>query len=265
MAHRLVRILDDADSQVLMDAVDAFIEAEFTRENVIARRAYVFRFGTSEIDSNAFAIHHPGSAETADLPGFEMAELPEPLREATRRACAEIGLERGRVYFNIGRYIAHAGELPPHFDGELFDYSIPPDGGGMMVRSGIRPSEVAVLTLRNATHAGGTILVDESGETSVVTARPGELLCFDNLTTQHAVPDMDAQRDEPKAAVSSRSDGPWIRYIVGWRAFEDRCFEWSDGRPLVPLSVSEAAGLHRRFLSERWPAQIEGELARAAL
>jgi hypothetical protein len=62
MGHRLKQILDETRCRELIDAVDAFIEREFTRENVIARRAYVFDFGTSDIDSNAFAIHYPGSA-----------------------------------------------------------------------------------------------------------------------------------------------------------------------------------------------------------
>ena len=263
MSHRLVRIFDELESRSLMEAVEAFIDAEYTRENVAARRAYVFDFGTSEIDSRAFAIHYPGSPETADLPGYAMDELPEPLRQATRIACDEMGLTGGRVFFNVGRYIAHAGELPPHFDGELFDYSVLPDNSGMQVRSGIRPSHVSVLTLKNDTCDGGTLIVSESGESSVVDARPGELLCFDNLTTKHGVPDMAAVAEDPEG--DSPGEGAWVRYIVGWRAFEDRCFRWSDGQPLEPLTLAEAASLHRRFLAEQWPSQIAAELSRGRL
>ncbi|MBW2499812.1 MAG: hypothetical protein JRF61_21220 [Deltaproteobacteria bacterium] len=265
MAHRLKRILAEAACRELMDVVDDFIEREFTRENVIARRTYVFDFGASDIDSHAFAIHYPGSAETADLPGYPMDELPAPLRKATRLACDEIGLTRGRVFFNVSRYIARAGSLPLHYDGELFDFSILPNNEGMRVHSGIRPSQVAVLTLENATREGGTWLASEGGEVFTVRARPGELLCFDNLTMQHGVPDMEEVTQAADAASGSSSGRPWIRYSVGWRAFEDRCFRWADGEPLEPLSLEEAADLHRHFLSERWPGQIAGELSRAAL
>jgi hypothetical protein len=264
MGHRLKQILDETRCRELIDAVDAFIEREFTRENVIARRAYVFDFGTSDIDSNAFAIHYPGSAETADLPGYAMDELPGPLREATRLACAEMRLTRGRVFFNVGRYVERAGSLPLHYDGELFDFSILPNNEGMRVHSGIRPSQVAVLTLENDTRDGGTWLASEGGEVFTVRARPGELLCFDNLTMQHGVPDMEGVAETAEAAPASTSGRPWIRYIVGWRAFEDRCFRWADGEPLEPLSLEEAADLHRHFLSERWPGLIAGELSRAS-
>jgi hypothetical protein len=48
-----------------------------------------------------------------------MDERPAALREATRLACEEMGLSRGRIFFNVGRYVAHVGSLPLHYDGEL--------------------------------------------------------------------------------------------------------------------------------------------------
>ena len=42
MSHRLKRILEEAECRELIAAVDAFIDDEYTRENVIARRAYGF-------------------------------------------------------------------------------------------------------------------------------------------------------------------------------------------------------------------------------
>ena len=254
METRLERICGPERCEELVAATDAFIAAEYTRENAIRRRSYVFEFG-SPFESYGFALHHPGSPETSDLPGFRLDELPQPLAEITRLVCGRMRFRRGRVFFNASRYPAVSEPLPPHHDGELFDFTVVP-GQPMVVRRGIRPSEVAILTLRNQSGARGTALVDESGATTQFDAGPGDLLHFDNLRYQHSVPDL----DKPAAGPTPT----WARYILGWRPYEDGCHFWASDSPLVPLSVEEAARLHRDFLAKEWPKQVEGDLARAS-
>jgi hypothetical protein len=126
----------------------------------------------------------------------------------------------------------------------------------MVVRRGIRPSEVALLTLRNQSGSRGTALYAKSGETTQFDAGPGELLHFDNLRYQHGVPDLDRPAPGPTS--------PWARYIVGWRPYEDGCFLWASDAPLVPLSLEQAARLHRDFLANDWPKQMAANLARGS-
>src|SRR5262245_13376565 len=248
------RICTAARCEELIVAADAWIAAQYTRENAIRRRTYVFEFG-SPSENYGFALHHPGARETDDLPGFRMDELPPALASITREVCARMRFGRGRVFFNVARYPVVADAVPAHYDGELFDFSVVP-GRSMVVRRGIRPSEVALLTLRNRSAASGPVLVGAGGESLRFPADAGDLLHFDNLRYQHSVPDLD--RPAPDSAQR------WARYVIGWRPYEDGCFLWSDGVPLRPLSLAEAADLHRDFLSREWPRQVEADLARAS-
>lgn len=255
METRLERICGPERCEALIAAADAFIAAEYTRENAILRRSYVFEFG-SPFESYGFALHHPGSPETSDLPGFSLGELPAPLAGITREVCARMRFRRGRVFFNVSRYPAVSEPLPVHHDGELFDFTVVP-GRPMVVRRGIRPSEVAILTLRNQSGSRGTALVAESGETLQPEAGPGDLLHFDNLRYRHGVPDL----DRPAPGPTER----WARYVLGWRPYEDGCHLWTSDAPLAPLSLAEAARLHRDFLANDWPKQVDAELARSTL
>jgi len=254
MDTRLERICGPERCEELIAAADAFIASEYTRENAIRRRSYVFEFG-SPFESYGFALHYPGSPETSDLPGFHLDELPEPLAEITREVCSRMRFRQGRVFFNASRYPAVSEPLPAHHDGELFDFTVVP-GQPMVVRRGIRPSEVAILTLRNQSASRGTALVAESGETLPFDAEAGDLLHFDNLRYRHSVPDL----DQPAPGPTER----WARTILGWRPYEDGCHYWTSDSPLVPLSVEQAARLHRDFLANDWPKQVDADLARAS-
>ena len=253
MDASLERICGPERCEALIAAADAMIAAEYTRENAIRRRSYVFEFG-SPFENYGFALHHPGSPETADLPGFHLDEIPAPLAEITREVCGRMRFARGRVFFNVSRYPAVSAPVPPHYDGELFDFTVVP-GEPMVVRRGIRPSEVAILTLRNRSACPGTALTALSGETIQFEADAGDLLHFDNIRYQHSVPLL----DEPAPASEHR----WARYIIGWRPYEDGCCFWSSEAPLRPLSVAQAAALHRSFLANDWPKQVDADLARA--
>jgi len=251
-------IFDTDACERCIQECDAFIRSAYNRENAVARRSYVFEFGSPH-EAFAFAIQYPGSAATDGLPGFTIDELPPSLREATRRACEKMGLERGRVFMNVGRYSAQSGPIPAHYDGELFDYTVVP-GAGMEVRRGIRPGQVSILTLRNDSSVEGITLTPEQEPPRLVEVAVGELLRFDNIRYQHSVPDI----IEPRPGAEPPRDSKVLRYIVGWRPFEEGCFRWSDGRPLEALAVEEAASMHHDFLQDIWPSQIEADLARAS-
>jgi hypothetical protein len=130
---------------------------------------------------------------------------------------------------------------------------------GNEVRRGIRPREVAILTLRDETLSRGTCLHDSEGQVFQPPMEVGDLLRFDNTIYRHSVPDPvpvdDPSREEP----TSR----WIRVSMGWRAFEHDCFDWRHGQPLRSVDFDEAVSLHERFLVEDWPDQRDGDLARA--
>jgi hypothetical protein len=254
MDASLERICSPERCESLIAATDALIAAQYTRENAIRRRTYVFEFG-SPFENYGFALHHPGAPETDDLPGFRLHEIPGPLAEITRTVCARMRFGSGRVFFNVSRYPAVSAPVPAHYDGELFDFTVTP-GEGMGVRRGIRPSEVALLTLRTRSAASGPVLLTESGEASRFTADAGDLLHFDNLRYRHSVPDLDRPAPEPRQR--------WARYVIGWRPYEDGCYLWSSDAPLEPLSVAEAAELHREFLARDWPKQVQADLARAS-
>ena len=73
-----------------------------------------------------------------------------------------------------------ASQVPKNtaaFDG--FDFDVIP-GQSTVVHSGLRPREVALLTLRNDTEGVGTTLYDEDDEATDTCALTGELLRFDN-------------------------------------------------------------------------------------
>jgi len=257
LSYSIESLLDPEACERVIEAVNAFVEAAYTRENAAARRAYVYEYAV-DMEAFAFALHWPGCAQTRHLPGFELDELPDPLPQITQAVCERMGVGRGRVLFNISRYPEGCLAVPPHFDGELFDYEVQ-ENEGSIVHSGLRPPEVALVTLRNDTDGVGTTLHDVEGDKLIETkAGVGDLLRFDNVRYQHGVPDA-GHRPAP-----NREGGPerWIRYAIGWRAFEQDCSLWSDGAPLRRMTLEEAVAAEERFLRETWPGQIEEILAR---
>jgi hypothetical protein len=258
LTYSVDQLLDPERCEELLRATNELIDTAYTRENAVARRSYVFEY-MEVAQAFAFSVHCPGSPATDHLPGFRLEELPPALASVFPEICKRLGVQNGRVMFNVGRYPERCGAMNPHYDGELFDYEVVPDEGNV-VRNAIRPHRVALLTLRNDSIAGGTRLHDPSDRIVTTNTRAGDLLVFDNLFYRHSVPDPVYADD------AERGPGPprWIRYTVGWRALEDDCFHWQVDRPLRALSLEEAIALHERFLATKWPEQIEGDLARAS-
>lgn len=242
----------------MIQATNSLIQREYTAANAIARRSYVYEY-LDLAESFAFSLHCPGSDETRHLPGFEISELPEALAAVSLEVCERLHLERGRVLFNVGRYPENGEEIPPHYDGELFDFTVIPEVG-QEVRSAIRPRNVAILTLRNDSVACETRLHDGPGKFIQPANRAGDLLCFDNTTYQHSVPTVGPAPKTLEASEQPR----WLRYTLGWRALEDKCFYWEDGQPLRPIGFAEAIRLHEHFLKDEWPSQTDADLARAS-
>lgn len=258
MPHSIARFLEPERCESVLAAINDFVDAQYTAANIRSRRAYVFEYGL-DMEAFAFPIHAPGSPESDHLPGFRLDELPPAVADLTRKAIAVLGLERGRVLWNVGRYAAHAKALHAHYDGELFEYDADPVEGSV-VHSGIRPREVALLTLRNESATCQTILLDEEGKTLETHAEPGDLVCFDNVAYQHAVPATGANRCFPEEEAAGR----WIRFTTGWRSMHEG-FDWKDGRALRPIGFDESVRLHDAFLESKWPAMAEDDVARATL
>jgi hypothetical protein len=258
MTYTIEPLIEPGSCEAVIAAVNAFIERAYTPENVRLRKSYVYEYGL-DMESFAFAVHCPGAPETKDLPGFALEELPDPLPAICRDVCDRMGLVRGRVLFNVGRYPEEAAPVPPHFDGELFEFEVKA-GEGNRVTSGLRPPEVALLTLRNETEGCGTTLHPPDGRVIRTEARVGDLLRFDNLVHQHGVPETGRRVGRQGASARPR----WIRYTIGWRALEQGCAFWRDGHPLRPLGVAEAAAVEERFLSETWPRLVDETVARGS-
>ena len=256
MSWTLERLRDPASCERLIRETNAFIQFAYTRENTLARRTYVSEF--TEVETFAFALQCPGGTATRHLPGFTANEVPPSLMALSLEVADRLSLKQGRVLFNVGRYFEHCGPIVPHYDGELFDYEIEA-GVRNHVHSGIRPREVAILTLRDETWTGGTRLHDASGGIVSPPVQVGDLLRFDNVLYQHGVPD-------PERATGARGDesmpARFIRYTLGWRALDENCFDWRGDEPLRPIEIEEAIGLHERFLREQWPHQSATDVAR---
>ncbi|MEZ4331375.1 MAG: hypothetical protein R3F35_06460 [Myxococcota bacterium] len=273
MTWSLERLRSPDACERLIREINAFISGAYDRANTIARRNYVYEF--TSMETFAFALHCPGSPETRHLPGFADEELPQPIAELAHEVADRLGLKRGRVLFNVGRYFERCGPIVPHYDGELFDHTVVPRVRHR-VHSGIRPRQVAILTLRDDTTTGGTRLHDAAENEITPPMRVGDLLVFDNTLYRHSVPDPVGPSARPSSAEeatpfqdgSARGRQPtskprWLRYTLGWRSLDEACFDWREDEPLRPLSLADAVVLHERFLSERWPDQIESDLARA--
>lgn len=257
LSYSIVRMVEASCCEALLRDMNDFIGSTYSEANARARRAHVYQHQT-DMEAFAFPVHSTGSPQTDHLPGFRLDELPGSLAEICRGATRALRIERGRVLFNVGRYPEGSSVLPPHYDGELFDYTITP-GVGNWVRSGIRPTEVALLTLRNETERCGTSLHDADGKIVETHAQPGELLVFDNTTYQHGVP-----ATGPNVVAGPNARPPrWVRYVVGWRALEEGYY-WNDAEPLRPIAFEEAIALHDRFLANDWPSLIPSELARGS-
>ncbi len=238
MSYSIESFLAPGICEDVIEAVNAFVDRAYTPEACRTRKAYVYEYAVGA-EAFAFAVHCPGSPETRHLPGFALDELPDPLPDIFRRVCRRMGLVRGRVLFNVARYPEDCPALPAHFDGELFEFEVLPEGRGSVTHSGLRPREVGLVTLRNESEACGTTLHAADGSITPTRARVGELLRFDNVHQR------------------------WIRFVIGWRALEQDCADWCDARPLRAVSIEEAVAIEERFLEQTWPGLVDETLARA--
>ena len=256
MSHSITRMIPLSECEDLIRDVNDFIASNYDEANARARLAHIYEHGM-EMEAFAFPIHHPGSPESAHLPGFALDALPDSLAALCRAASQALGLERGRMLFNVSRYPEDASALPAHYDGELFDYTVE-SGQGNTVRRGIRPTQVALLTLRNETERCGTTLHDLEGKVIETQAQAGELLIFDNTVYQHAV-----SETGPNVKAGPEVARPrWARFTIGWRALEEG-FYWNDAEALRPIEFSEAIEMHDRFLAKDWSEQLLEDLSRA--
>ena len=128
MSHSIESFLDPATCEAVIGAVNDFVDRAYTPERCRLRQAYVYEYRLG-MEAFAFAVHCPGSQETRHLPGFGLEELPQPLPRIFREVCARMGLSRGRVLFNVARYPEDSPPVAAHFDGELFEFELRPDGG----------------------------------------------------------------------------------------------------------------------------------------
>lgn len=148
-----------------------------------------------------------------------------------------------RLLFNVQMYSGFNKPVAKHFDGEYFDFEAKEDNS-LFIKSALRPSKVAVLTLINDSQGGGTRLHYEDGSSEVVSGEPGDLLVFSNETLYHSV-------DELSGTVH-RPDG-LLRMIIGWRALEESTSLVENGQTVGRVSVETARMLHKDFLKDRWP------------
>lgn len=262
MSYDVTPFVEPDRCEALIEDMNAFIAKAYTEANIRSRRSHVYEVGM-DMEPFAFVVHCPGDPLTDDLPGFHLEELPPRLAALNERAVAVLGIERGRVLFNVGRYAANCARVNPHFDGELFAFEVDLALGSHVI-DGIRPSQVALLTLRNETRNCSTTLHDADDKVVMPTARAGDLLVFDNLVYKHGVP-ATGDFEDPARAVDPRTGRPrWIRYTIGWRALEEG-HAWEDGEIRERLDFAEAVARHRRFLERDWASRLPLELERATL
>ena len=257
MSWSVERLRPRARCEALIRDTNAFIARAYTRANTLTRRNYVYEF--SRMETFAFSLHCPGAMATRHLPGFTEDEIPTSLRTLAREVTDRLSIKRGRVLWNVGRYFEYCGAITPHYDGELFDHEVEPQVRHT-VRRGIRPREVAILTLRDETAHGGTRLHDAAGGVVAPPLQTGDLLRFDNTLYMHSVPD--PVRASGHLDQDDAGNPRWVRYTMGWRALEDGCFDWRDGEPLRPIELDAAIELHERFVRDDWPRQSEIDVAR---
>ena len=258
MSHSIARLLAPDRCESVLAAINDFVDQAYTEPNIRTRRAHVYEYGL-DMEAFAFPVHCPGSPESDHLPGFRLDELPPSVVPVVEAAVERLDLSRGRVLWNVSRYTANCAPLPAHYDGELFEFEPDPVHGNT-VHSGIRPREVALLTLRNESLSCQTTLHDLDGRVTGTRLEPGELMIFDNVSHMHGVP---ASGDNC-VAPEPEAGGRWIRVTTGWRAMDDG-FDWNDARPLRPIDFEEAVELHDAFLATKWPHLVEENVRRATL
>lgn len=217
-----------------MEEIARFVEPTSTLENLQTRKAYPQDYAQNR-RSYALSILACPTPETRELPALSLDEIPASLRALTLRVVVQLGLRAGRVLFNVQKYRGGSESVPAHFDGEYFEFS--KDAFG--IHEAIRPRFVALMTLRDVSSNGVTILVpDGGGEARRVATGAGDLLIFDNLGYTHRVDSIVARQS---------TDTKWDRYLIGWRALDDASFLYRHGLH-TRLTLMQAVERHKRFL-----------------
>ena len=176
----------------------------------------------------------------------KVADVSRPISVLTLKLYEMLNIPKtSRVLFNIQMYKGDSKPVAKHFDGEFLEFSV--DGEDLNIKRAIRPDKVAVLTVLNNTVNGGT-RVHLDDESSVITAKAGDLLIFDNLRCHHSV-------DKLESNGTVREDG-LVRMIIGWRSIEDNCALYDNGN----LTFSDAETIrqvHKEWLKTEWPKMFE--------
>lgn len=239
--------LSPTECGIMLEVAEAFIANHYNENNVKEHKAYI-----SDIKPNrtsyGFALDNcAGLPNYSQLPNIDKEQLPVFLRDITEKVSKALGIFDGRALFNIQRYNRGSAQVPRHFDGELFDFDVGPEGE-LNINKALRPGEVAVLTLVNEAIGGGTRLFPlDSSPSFVVPASAGDLLIFSNTECDHGVD-----------SFYGSQVGQYLRYIVGWRALEDGCHMFSEGI-IHPerLSYRDAVAIHTTYLRDEWPKKYE--------
>jgi hypothetical protein len=257
LSHSILSLVEPCECEALIREVNDFVIEAYTQANAIARKADILQDAATATEAFAFPVHSPGSPETAHLPGFLLSDLPDALAEVTRRAASALRLDRGRMLFSVRRFPPHAPLGAPRHEGKCLDGLAPADLHAG-IRRQIRPSEVAILTLRNETERSGTTLHDAEDKVIETCARPGELLLFDNLIYRNG----SAPTRRNVFSASSEANKRWARFTIGWHSLEEG-YEWFDDQPLHPLRFEEAIEIHEVDRAEGWGERLAADLSRA--
>jgi hypothetical protein len=167
--------------------------------------------------------------------------LPPTISRLSRRVLMVAGVRQGVFILNIQRYRSGRTSIPPHFDGEYFDWGHD-SSGSIIVRRGLRPKTSALLCLVNYAPDSATTLIEEAGGRHSISLRGGDLLLFDNFRQMHCVEPFDAAPCETR---------PWVRYMVGWRSITEGCLEVREGE-MLPVTSSTAEFILSSEVRRKW-------------
>lgn len=232
-----------------------FKKEHYTEANLSNHSAYLSDVQNGRT-SCAFAISFP-EFENKLLPHITVDKdrYPKLFTLAEEMySLLDLNTHSTRVLFNIQEYYDNSAPVPKHYDGELMDFEI--IDNKLKINEAIRPESVALMTLINNT-SGGTRIHRGKDET-VIAAKAGDLLIFNNADTMHSV-------DELIKNVETK-EGDLIRLTFGWRSLSENCYyQIKQSKSLI--SSTDADELLQNWTKNVWPQKwkdIQNSNKRAA-